>query len=805
MPRPLLSLKHFAFSIFVVACTGIQIDFVSAQAPEVSSPCSIATSASQATLSGFVSDPSGAMLHDAFVTLSCGAVKLQTTSDATGRYSFPLVPGTYSLTVAAKGFTTKEQLLKISDIGNNSLNLILNVAQENSTIEVQAGANGYEVNESNAATRTDTPIREIPQAVYVIPQQLLRDEQVIRLADAVRNISGVTIAEDAGGRQERVTMRGFVTDTTFQDGFRNGPTSNATFPDFSNVDRVDILKGPSSTVFGRLDPGGVVNLVTKQPLSEHYYSVTMQGGSYQLLRPTIDASGPVTANKALFYRFIASGQDSQSFRDFNFTRRLFLSPTLTWTPSPSTSFRLYTEFLGGSNLNDRGLIAIGTRPAHLPVSRYLADPSLVYPYRQGKAGLSYDQAIGRRWTFRSYERSSTGWANYNARVANALSKDQQTVTLNDLETDQYFQAHYWVNELTGTISTGKIQHTFLGGVELNYEIYDTNTARPPTASTAEILNIYHPNYAALPRRSLKSSRIDQTRDGYGGVYLQDQVALTSKLKVTAGIRYDIAKLKDVGYFVTVSSSSRATAWSPRVGFTYQPIQAISFYATFNRSFQPQTGTNVNGVAFRPELGRLLETGFKFDTAQHRIQGTASVYQINQTNVITADPNNPSFSIQLGEQRSRGVEFNATTHLTHQWDLITGYALTKATIEKDNTYLVDSFLQSVPRHTGNLWTRYNQTHGLMTGASIGAGVSGVSRMQGQLITQAAPTTSYLVPGYARVDAGVSYERSKDEHWKYRFGFNANNLLDRRYFSGASGRFAVYPGSPRDLIASFQLIR
>lgn len=600
-------------------------------------------------------------------------------------------------------------------------------------------------------------------------------------------------------------MRGFVTDTTFQDGFRNGPTSNATFPDFANVERVDILKGPSSTVFGRLDPGGVVNLVTKAPLSEHYYSVTMQGGSYQLLRPTIDASGPLTENKTLLYRFIASGQDSQSFRDFNYTRRLFLSPTLTWAPTPGTSFRLYTEFIGGSNLNDRGLIAIGNRPANLPISRYLADPTLSYPYRQGKAGISYDQAIGRRWAFRSYERSSTGWANYNARIANALSANLQTVTLNDLETDQYFQAHYWVNELTGTVNTGKIQHTFLAGAELDDEIYDTNTARQTPGTTAETLNIYTPNYDALPPRSLVTSLIDQVRDGYGSAYLQDQLALTSKLKVTGGIRYDIAKLKEVGYYGTANSSSRATAWSPRVGVTYQPIGAISLYATFNRSFQPETGTDVNGVPFKPEFGRLLETGFKFDTANHRIQGTAAVYQINQTNVITADPNNPSFSIQLGEQRSRGVEFNATTHLTHQWDLITGYALTNATIEKDNTYLVDSQLQSVPRHTGNLWTRYNQTHGLLTGASIGAGVSGVSKMQGQLITQAAPTTSYLVPGYARVDAGVSYERPKDERWRYRFSFNANNLLDRRYFSGASGRFAVYPGSPRDFIASFQLIR
>ena len=756
-------------------------------------------------LTGIVSDPTGAILRDAQVTLSCGESSVRGVTDATGRYSVQLPSGTYKLTVAANGFTTKEQSFQVLRNRTNQQDLILNVAQQNSTVEVRAGAQGYEVNESNEATRTDTAIRDIPQAVYVIPEQLLRDQQVVRLADAIRNVSGVTIAEDAGGRQERVTMRGFVTDTTFQDGFRNASNANATFPEFANVQRVDILKGPSSTVFGRLDPGGVVNLVTKQPLSEHYYSITMQGGSYQFLRPTIDISGPITANKSLLYRFIASGQDSQSFRDLNFTRRLFLSPTLTWTPSAKTSLRLYTEFLGGSNMNDRGLIAVGTRPANLPVSRYLADPNLVYPYRQGNAGLSLDQALGRGWTFRSYERSSTGWDNYNSRVANALSKDQQMVTLNDLRTDQYFQAHYWINEVTGTAKTGPIQHTVLAGAELNYEIYDTSTARPPSGSPTEMLNIYHPNYAALPPRSLVVTRVDQSRDGYGGGYLQDQVTLTSKLKVTGGVRYDLAKIKTVGYLVTPNSSSRANAWTPRVGVVYEPVQSLSFYATFNKSFQPQSGTDVNGAPFVPERGRLLETGFKFDTLTHRVTGTASVYQIDLTNVITADPNNPGFSIQLGQQRGRGVEFNATTHLTHQWDLITGYALANATIRKDNTYLVDSQLQSVPRHTGNLWTRYNQTHGLLNGASIGAGVSGVSNMQGQLIAQAAPNTSYLVPGWARLDAGVSYERPKDGAWKYRFALNANNLLDRCYFTGASGRFAVYPGSPRSIIASLQLVR
>ncbi len=794
MSRPLL----FLIFIATLTASGQHLSYAQSQCPVPTAP--------SVALTGIVSDPTGAVLRDAQVTLSCGESSIRGTTDATGRYSVQLPSGIYQLLVQANGFTTREQSFQVLPGRVNQQDLILNVSQQNSTIEVRAGAQGYEVTESSSSTRTDTAIRDIPQAVYVIPEQILQEQQVVRLADAVRNVSGVTIAEDAGGRQERVTMRGFVTDTTFQDGFRNASGANATFPEFANVQRVDILKGPSSTVFGRLDPGGVVNLVTKQPLSEHYYSVTMQGGSYQFMRPTIDISGPITANKSLLYRVIASGQDSQSFRDFNFTRRLFLSPTLTWTPSPKTSLRLYTEFLGGSNLNDRGLIAIGTRPADLPVSRYLADPNLIYPYRQGKAGLSLDQALGHGWTFRSYERSSTGWDNYNSRIANALSADHQTVTLNDLRTDQYFQAHYWVNEVTGTVKTGTIQHTLLAGAELNYEIYDTNTVRPASGSPAETLNIYHPDYAALPPRSLTAtSRVDQSRNGYGGGYLQDQVALTQKLKITGGIRYDLAKIKDVGYVVTVSSSSRATAWSPRVGITYEPFQSLSLYATYNKSFQPETGTDVNGTPFKPEYGRLLEAGFKFDTLSHRVRGTASVYQIDLTNVSTADPNNAGYSIQLGQQRSRGVEFNALTHLTRQWDLITGYALTNATVRQDNTYLVDSQLQSVPRHTANLWTRYNQTRGWLTGASIGAGINGVSNMQGQLITQAAPNTFFLVPGWAKVDAGVSYERPAEGHWKYRFALNANNLLDRRYFSGASGRFAVYPGSPRNVIASLQLIR
>lgn len=778
----------------------------SAVATPTAEECAVPAQGMSVKVTGVVTDPSGALLRDAVVTLTCGQTQLQTHTDASGTYTLHAVPGQYDISVAAEGFSGGKQSVTVRQrVDHEEFDLTLNLAQASSTVQVSSGVSGYQAIDSSTATRTDTPIRDIPQAIYVIPAQLLEDEQAVRLQDAVRNVSGVSIPEDAGGRMENITMRGFVTTIMFKDGFRNDGASTRSFAELSNVERIDILKGPSSTVFGRLDPSGVVNLVTKSPLRDPYYSVTMQGGSFQFLRPTVDISGPVTANRSLLYRMIASGQDSGSFRDFNYTRRLFLSPTLTWLPSVHTSLRLYSEFNGGQNLNDRGLIAVGTRPANVPISRFLGDPTLTYPYREGKGGLSLDQALGKLWTFRSYERSSTGYSFYNSRSASALAADNMTITLNDLTSNQYFQTHYWVNEFTGTVRFAKMQHTIAAGAELDYELFDTATSRPPTDSPTITLNLYHPDYAALPPRSLVPTSIDQSRDGYGGGYVEDQVNVTDKLKVTGSLRYDIAKLKDVGYLKTITSSSRATAWSPRVGLVYEPTHDLSLYAVYSRSFEPESGVDVNGNLFKPEYGRLLETGLKFGTDHPRMSGTVAFYQVDLTNVLTADPNNDGFSIQVGAQRSRGIEFNTTTQLTSNWNLIAGYAFDIARVEKDNTYLVGSILQTAPRHTGNLWSQYIPTYGWLRGSSLGAGVSGLSKEDGQLRTQAAPNTYYWIPGYARFDAGLSYDLHTGERWNYRLAVNANNLLDRRYFSGASGRFAVYPGSPRDVIASLQLFR
>ncbi len=754
-------------------------------------------------LYGEVTDPTGAAVVGAPLELECRTSHVATTTDKAGHYSLSAAPGQWNLHIHAMSFGEVSHTLDINN-SDTKLDFSLQLSSHTVQVDVRSGSDGYVTSESDLGTRTNTSIMEVPQAVYVVPETVLRDQQVVRLTDATRNVSGVAFANDSGGRNESIVMRGFTSGILFKDGFRNDGSSTRTFAEMSNVERVEILKGPSSTVFGRLDPSGVVNLVTKQPSPVPQVSIQMQGGSFQFLRPIVDITAPLTRNGSLLGRFIASGQDSKSFRDYNVQHRLFLSPTLTWIPGKKTSVRFYSEFLGGSGMTDRGLIALGTRPADLPVSRYLADPSLQYPFREGKAGLSVDQSLRRGFVFRSYERSSTGYSMYNARIANSLLADQQTVRLNDLISDQYFQSHYWINEVTGRVHTGWLEHTLLGGIELNYEIFDTKTLRATNAAQQN-LNIYNPNYSALPARSLSLNRVDQTRNGYGGGYLQDQLRLSRKFLLTAGIRYDLAKMKTVGYYVTETSSDRNTAWSPRVGLTYRPLDELSFYVTWSQSFQPQSGLDASGNSFSPERGKLLETGAKYDAFLHRVAGTVSMYQVDKQNVLTTDPNNTAYQIQVGAQRSRGVEWNQTVRLSGGWNLISGYAFNQGTVTRDTVYLVGGGLVAAPRHTGNLWLQYQPQRSWAKRSSWGAGIFGASKSEGQLRTQAAPNTYFLLPGYARFDMGASYEFAKRTVWSYRFAVNANNVLDRRYFTGSGGRFAVYPGSPRNLVFSLQLLR
>jgi iron complex outermembrane recepter protein len=753
---------------------------------------------SNESVSVTVQDLQGAMILGSTVAYSCGAVHQEAITDANGALRIQLPPGRYTVHIEAPGFKASEREILIP-LQTDPVQLSISMEVKGSEDTVTVSANGGPViSATDIGTRTETALRDIPQSLQIVPRQVIEQQQAHSMNDVLRNVAGVTIPWTSGGRYESITIRGFTTMNQFKDGFRNDSGSNHAPVELSNVERVEVLKGPSSTVFGRLDPSGVVNLVTLAPLNQHLFAANLTSGSFQYNQLNLDWTGPINPSKTLLYRVTASGLDTLSFRNYAYTKRGFVAPVFSWMPTPSLSIRFYTEFLIQNSVNDQGLVAVGNRPANIPISTYLGDPTLTAPDRQGKAGVNIDKVLKNGWILRSYERSSVGVATYNSRTAKSLAADNKTLSLNDFTSEQNFQTDYWINEAIGHVHSGPLDHTILAGFELDREL-NPNYQKQSTGAVPT-LNIYAPNYAALPARNLVLNLSNNSIGDFGGGYVQDQVKLLNNLKVTGGIRYDIAKLVTDQYFPTVTHTpQRNTAWSPRVGLVYQPKQEISLYATYSKSFQPQTGVAFDGSAFQPMRGRLLETGVRFTSPLDRYTATISAYNITQTNVLTADPAHDNFSVAVGEQRSKGIDFDSTFQLTPAWNVIAGYAYDIPQVTKDNTYAIGNLLAGAPRHTGNLWTHYTKMYGLLEGFGIGGGVFGAGKRFGDL------TNDYLLPGYARVDGNVSYTGSLSEKTRLLVSFNVDNVADRRYFEGGSTRFRLAPGTPRAFMGSIQITR
>lgn len=777
-------------------CTVFLYGLISLALPAFTQSQQAVCSGDKTTVDFTIADAQSASIAGAQVSLTCGVSIVTGTTDGSGMIHFDVPSGGYTLHTQASGFDAKDTKLQIvSSAGSQHFDVILSVQGHNETVTVSA-SNGTLVSATDIGTRTDTALRDVPQSLQIVSKQVLDQQQARSMNDVLRNVAGVTIPWTSGGRYESITIRGFTTMNQFKDGFRNDPSSNRAPIELSNVERVEVLKGPSSMVFGRLDPSGVVNVVTRAPSSNRTFNASFQSGSFAYNQMNLDWTGPFNQAKTVLYRVTLSGLDTKSFRNYAFTQKFFVAPVVTWTITPSLSARFYSEFLIQNSVNDQGLVAVGKRPASIPISTYLGDPKLIAPDRQGKVGISVDKAIGTHWVLRSYERSSVGISIYNSRTAQSLAADNRTLTLNDSSSEQNFQTHYWINEAVGRLSTGPIHHTFLGGFQLDREI-NPNYARAGVATPK--LDIYAPNYAALPVRVLAASLSNNADGSYGGFYAQDQVELRHNLKLTLGTRYDIAKsITDTyssarGTFIP-HVSGRNTAWSPRTGLVYQPRQNISLYATYAKSFLPQIGTDFFSSPFQPTRGELKETGVRFSSLSQRYIATISAFDIRQTNVLTTDPAHSGYSVAIGEQRSKGIESDSTFQLTPQWNIIAGYAYDIPQVTRDNTTPVGNLLAGAPRHTGNFWTHYTMSHGELKGLGVGAGVFGSGKRFGDL------ANTYLTPGYARVDMNVSYARAVRDTSRLSLNFNVQNVADRRYFEGGSTRLRVAPGAPRTFIGS-----
>ncbi|MEH2179900.1 TonB-dependent receptor [Nostoc sp.] len=646
---------------------------------------------------------------------------------------------------------------------------------------------GYRATDGSTATKTDTPLRDIPQSIQVVPRQVLQDQQARNLAEAVRNVPGVTQGGGSSSRDafEGVLIRGF---NVYTDILRNGlKDTGSAWQSFdpAGIERVEVLKGPASVLYGSGSLGGIINYVTKQPLSEPYAAVEASAGSFNFYRGAIDLSGPLNPSKTVLYRLNLAGQTTESFLDFYDQKRYFVAPVVSWQISDRTKVTFSGEYqvrpqkVGFSGLPIEGTL-LPNPNGKIPRNRNVLEPFATYDTSALRLGYDLEHRFSSNWQLRN----AFGYTSFqrfkNWVYATALEDDKRTI-------DRAFQGDggddirsYNIDTyVVGKFATGGIGHQLVTGVNF---IKSTSFTKDDFRPIAPI-DLFNPVYGSQPGLITSSRKGPESSDTWG-IYVQDQVTLADNLKLLLGLRYDTFSDKSIDQLNNnTKDTSSDDAFSPRVGLVYQPIPAISLYANYSRSFTPNGGKAFDGSLFQPERGTSYEVGIKGDI-NNKLSATFAYYDLTRSNVLTSDPQHPNFSIQTGEQGSNGVELSLAGEILSGWNIIAGYAYTNARITEDNDYPVGNSLDNVPKHTFNLWTSYEIQSGGFKGLGLGLGLFYVGERQGDL------ENTYTLPSYFLTEAAIFYKQDR-----FRAAVNVKNLFNVDYLESSQGnRLNLYYGDP-----------
>ena len=699
---------------------------------------------------------------------------------------------------------TGENQTPSADVVPGRDDLVLSVTPQDTTAESEpdeeieviatgeAEEEGYSVDDGTTATRTDTPLRDVPQSIQVVPQQVIEDQQAQDLTDVTRNVSGVIQGNTFGASLDRFIIRGFEQEVFLRDGFRD---QTSRVRETANLERVEVLKGPASILFGTLEPGGIINLVTKKPLEDPLYSAKLTVGSFNTVEPSIDLGGPLNDDKTLLYRFNALYENSDVFRDFDQgVERIFVAPTLTWKIGDNTDITFNFEYLDDERPFDRGIVAIGEGIADIPFERVLGEPDDVSEFESFDTGYTLEHRFSDNWKLRNNFRININ--DTRSEYLNPGSLDEETgiLTRDWILNDNIEETYALQTNVVGEFATGSVGHTLLFGIDLfrNTLVGDGGFTEAPD------LNIFNPEYGLAPRPELEEfsnlTTFDIREDSLG-IYLQDQIELGEQWQLLVGGRFDIVDQESSeGTNLDVSSSQlEDEAFSPRLGIVYQPIEPLSLYASFTQSFTPNSSVDESGELLDPERGTQYEVGIKGEFLDGDLSATLAAFNINKTNIAIADPILENVSRPIGEQRSRGIELDVKGEIMPGWNIITTYAYTDAEVTEDEGSEAEgNRLFGVPENVVSLWTTYEIQQGDLQGLGFGAGLFFVGEREGDL------DNSFQVPSYTRTDASIFYRRN---NWKAAVNFK--NLFDIDYIESASRNTRINPGIPFTVLGSLSV--
>lgn len=709
------------------------------------------------------------------------------------------------------------------------------------TVTISTDRNKESVYDS-AATVSTVKIDEssllVPFSTSSLPHELLRDQQAIRLEDVVELVSGVEIVPD-GQSASGFEIRGFPTYQYYLNGVRVSPDLHHDgFRDLADIDSVEILKGPASLLYGRTEPGGVINVMTKQPLETPMLSLEQQTGSFGRNGTLLDAGGPLSPQGSFLYRLNVAWESGGSFRDVPDSQRIFLSPVVTWRYSPQAETTAYLEYLNSHDPSDSGLPLVGNRLPPVPISRSVEQGGDIHT-KDLRVGVRGSYAFDDGWILRHHE--DTRWirapqAPQLALAADGLEAIQCNVNvcpvareLVSIPTARGYTDYASVELARDNLSVWHTRHSLLAGLEF----FQTEAYNELDAATGFDLttDLFHPHTAPLPLTLFQSPH-DQTsrnvRERWGAAYIQDQVAFWDKFYLLVSLRYDYAweSIGQSGFSTQAGGieipyavdNNRVHAATKRTGFVWHPTTSLSLYVKYTQNFGAAPGLYVaaNGTAGLdvPEQSAVeYEAGVKLELPAGRAAATLAAFDLKKDNIASAllepalDPNGELYL--TGSARNTGVELDVHGEITPGLQVLANYAYTRSKIDNYSPGEVlyeiapseligytGNRLFGVPRNGGSAWGSYQFADPTLRGLKLGAGVIARGAREGDNIND------YQLPGFTRWNTFVAYSwRAWDTHMSVQL--NVDNIFNKRYFESVSGTYTVMPGAPRQWLGSYRV--
>lgn len=641
----------------------------------------------------------------------------------------------------------------------------------------------YKAEESLTATKTNTPLLDVPQSVTIVTEQQIKDQQMLGLGDVVRYVPGIT-AHQGENNRDQIVFRG---NSSSADFFLNGVRDDVQYyRDLYNLSRVEVLRGPNAMLFGRGGGGGLINRVLKVAGFTPLREITLQAGSYHYKRATVDVNEPLS-DKAAF-RVNALYEDSASFRSFVKLERSAINPTFTFAPAKTTKLTLSYEHLHDVRTADRGVTSFQGRPAEVPIETYYGNPddSHVRATVNFLTGAIEHQAgalnIRNRTLFGDYDRF---YQNY---VPGAVNPAGTQVTLTAYNNATQRQNFFNQTDLTYVAETGAVRHTLLGGLELGTQRTDNFRATGYFNNSATSLLVPFDQPTITTPATFRQSATDadnHLNTNLAAVYAQDQVEFSKHWQAIVGLRFDSFDLKYHNNRNGDTLARKDDLVSPRAGLIYKPVAQASLYANYSVSYLPSSGDQFSSLTtitqqVKPEKFTNYELGVKWEL-NPQFAVTTAAYRLDRTNTRATDPADPTRILQTGQTRTNGYEIGLTGSVTKDWSVSGGYAYQDATIRSATTAApAGAVVAQVPRHNFSLWSKYQ----ILPQFGVGLGVIYRSDMF------AAVDNTVVVPGYTRVDAAMYYTVSP----KWRLQANIENLLDRKYYINSDSNTNISPGSP-----------